>query len=70
MVIVYIALGILSAILGMVVPVIGGLLFLFLDFAVGVIFFAAWLMALIKASKGEFYKLPFVGAFAAKQAGV
>jgi uncharacterized membrane protein len=70
MVIVYIGLGILSGILGMFVPVIGGLLFLFLDFAIGVVFFAAWLMALIKASKGDFYKLPVIGAFAAKQAGV
>jgi len=70
MVIVYIGLGIVSAIVGTVVPVIGGLIFLFLDFAIGVVFFAAWLMALIKASKGDFYKLPIIGAFAAKQAGV
>jgi uncharacterized membrane protein len=66
----FILLGILSAILGMVIPVIGGLIFLALDFAVGVLFFIAWLIAVIKASKGEFFKLPFIGAFAAKQAGV
>lgn len=70
MVAVFIALGILSAIVGTVVPIIGGLIFLFLDFAVGVAFFVAWLLAIIKASKGDYFKLPFIGAFSAKQAGV
>lgn len=70
MVAVFIGLGIISAIVGTVIPVIGGLIFLFLDFAIGVAFFVAWLLAIIKASKGEFYKLPFIGNFAAKQAGV
>ncbi|MGH9586499.1 MAG: DUF4870 domain-containing protein [Acidobacteriaceae bacterium] len=70
MVAIFIALGILSAIVGTVVPIIGGLIFLFLDFAVGVAFFVAWLLAIIKASKGEYFKLPFIGAFSAKQAGV
>jgi uncharacterized membrane protein len=31
-------------------------------------FFIAWLMAIMKASKGEFYKLPIIGDFAMKQA--
>lgn len=70
MVATFIVLAILSAILGIVIPVIGGLLFLFLDFAVGAVFFVAWLMAIIKASKGDYFKLPFIGAFAAKQAAV
>ena len=65
---VYIGLTIVSLVLHFI-PFIG-FLFLFLDFAVGVLFFVAWLVALIKASKGEFFKLPFIGAFAAKQAGV
>ena len=30
--------------------------------------FLAWLMAIIKASKGEWYKLPIIGDFAEKQA--
>lgn len=68
-VVVYIALAIISAILTYILPLIG-FLFLFLYFAVGIVFFVAWLLALIKASKGEFFKLPFIGAFAAKQAGV
>jgi len=66
-VIVYIGLTILSLALHFI-PFIG-ILFLLLDLAVAVVFIAAWLIALIKASKGEFFKLPFIGAFAAKQAG-
>lgn len=45
-------------------------LFMLVDMVVGIAFFAGWLIALIKASKGEFFKLPFIGDFAAKQAGV
>jgi uncharacterized membrane protein len=30
--------------------------------------FIVWLIALMKASKGEWYKLPFIGDFAEKQA--
>jgi uncharacterized membrane protein len=46
-----------------------GLLFLLVDMTVAAAFFIAWLLAIIKASKGEFFKLPFIGDFAAKQAG-
>ena len=67
-VIVYIGLTVVSLALHFI-PFIG-ILFLLLDLAVAVAFIAAWLIALIKASKGEFFKLPFIGAFAAKQAGV
>lgn len=65
---VYIALTILSLVLHFI-PFIG-ILFVLLDLAVAVAFIAAWLVALFKASKGEFFKLPFIGPFAAKQAGV
>lgn len=47
-----------------------GLLFFVVDMLVAVGFFVAWLLALIKASKGEFFKLPFIGDFAEKQASV
>src|SRR6185437_16861249 len=67
-VVVYIGLNVVSLALHFI-PFIG-ILFLLLDLAVAVAFIAAWLIALIKASKGEFFKLPFIGAFAAKQAGV
>jgi uncharacterized membrane protein len=45
-------------------------LFMLVDMVVGIGFFVAWLIALLKASKGEFFKLPLIGDFAAKQAGV
>lgn len=67
-IVVYIGLSIISLVLHFI-PFIG-FLFLFVDMAVAVLFIAAWLIALIKASKGEYFKLLFIGAFAAKQAGV
>jgi uncharacterized membrane protein len=33
------------------------------------ILFVAWLIVLLKALKGERYKLPFIGNLAEKQAG-
>ena len=48
-----------------IIPVIGWLILLLLDVA----FLILWIMVLLKASKGEKYKLPFIGAFAEKQAG-
>ncbi|HZU08321.1 MAG TPA: DUF4870 domain-containing protein [Pseudacidobacterium sp.] len=45
-----------------------GLLFVLVDLGIGVVFFIAWLMAILKASKGEYFKLPVIGEFAAKQA--
>lgn len=49
------------------IPLIG-LLFAFVDLAIGVGFFLLWLFVILKASKGEWYKLPFIGDFAEKQA--
>jgi len=69
LVIVYFSLGILSTVLGAFVPFIG-FLFLFLYSAAGIGFFVFWLLALVMASKGEYFKLPYIGAFAAKLAGV
>lgn len=63
----YVALAILGVVLH-AIPFIG-IIFVLLDMAIGVIFFVAWLIAIIKASKGEYFKLPVIGEFAAKQAG-
>lgn len=41
--------------------------FSLLHLAVSVVIFVAWLMAIIRASKGEFYKLPIIGDFAMNQ---
>jgi len=49
------------------VPLIG-LLFAFVDLAIGLGFFLLWLFVILKASKGEWYKLPVIGDFAMKQA--
>ena len=37
-------------------------------FAFGICLFIMWLLAIMKASKGEWYKLPIIGNFAMKQA--
>ncbi len=49
------------------IPLIG-VLFLFVDFAIGLGFFILWLITILKASKGEWYKIPVIGDFAMKQA--
>jgi uncharacterized membrane protein len=49
------------------IPLIG-LLFLFADLVICLGMFIIWLIAVMKASKGEWYKLPFLGDFAEKQA--
>jgi uncharacterized membrane protein len=63
---VWIATMILSVVLHFI-PLIG-ILFFVLDMLIAVGFFIAWLLAILKASKGEYFKLPVIGEFAAKQA--
>lgn len=49
-----------------VIPILGWIIFF-----VGLpVLFIAWLIALLQALKGNRYKLPIIGAFAEKQAGV
>jgi uncharacterized membrane protein len=47
-----------------------GIWFLFslIHLFVAVVLFIAWLVAILKASKGEYYKLPVIGDFAERQA--
>jgi uncharacterized membrane protein len=47
-----------------VIPIFGWILFL----PVGLAFFILWIFVMIKASKGERYKLPFIGNFAEQSA--
>jgi uncharacterized membrane protein len=47
-----------------VIPIIGWILLL----PVSLAFLALWIFVIIKASKGERYKLPFIGNFAEQQA--
>jgi uncharacterized membrane protein len=71
--VVWCAFWILVAVLSMFLALIPGLrliLFLFplVHLAIFVGVFILWLMAIMKANKGEFYKLPIIGDFAMKQA--
>ena len=64
-VVVWIAVMIVHSILHFI-PLIG-LLFIFVDLAVAAVFFIAWLMCIIKATQGQWFKLPVIGDFALKQ---
>jgi uncharacterized membrane protein len=69
-VVLWVALAMLSIILHFI-PVIGTLasvIGLFLYPLLGLVVFIAWLMAIIKASKGEWFKLPIIGEQALKMA--
>ena len=44
------------------------LLFSLIHLAIGLGLFLVWLFIIVKASKGEWYKLPLIGDFAEKQA--
>ena len=44
------------------------ILFSLLHFALGLGLFCIWIFIILKASKGEFFKLPIVGDFADRQA--
>jgi uncharacterized membrane protein len=63
---VWVATMILSVVLHFI-PLIG-ILFFLVDIVLCVGFFIAWLLCILKASKGEYFKLPLIGEFAAKQA--
>ncbi len=63
---VWIALRIVSAILIHIVSLFA-FLFLLVYLAVFFCFFIAWLMCIIKASQGQWFKLPVIGDFALKQ---
>lgn len=47
------------------IPVIGWIILPFVSLA----FLVVWIIALVKALKGERYQLPIIGKFAAQQAG-
>jgi uncharacterized membrane protein len=44
------------------------LLFSILHMCIALGFFIIWILAILKASKGEWYKIPLIGDFALKQA--
>jgi uncharacterized membrane protein len=71
--VVWFALWLVIFILSMVLALVPGLNLLFflfplLHILLFVGFFIIWLITILKASKGEWFKLPFIGDFAMKQA--
>ncbi len=68
-ILVIIALEILAAIFGAIASVLGIIIGFFIPI-VGLIAFVVWIVCLIKAYQGERWRIPVVGDFAAKKAGV
>jgi uncharacterized membrane protein len=64
-----IALEILAAILGAIASVLGIIIGFFVPI-IGLAAFVIWIVCLIKAYQGERWRIPVVGDFAAKKAGV
>jgi uncharacterized membrane protein len=63
-------LQVIVSILEIMVHFIPGIVLLFslIHLAIGLGLFLVWLFVILKASKGEWYKLPLIGDFAEKQA--
>ena len=68
-ILVIIALEILAAIFGAIASVLGIIIGFFIPI-VGLIAFVVWIVCLIKAYQGERWRIPIVGDFAAKKAGI
>ena len=66
---VIIALEILAAIFGAIASVLGIIIGFFIPI-VGLIAFVVWIVCLIKSYQGERWRIPVVGDFAAKKAGI
>lgn len=64
-----IAVQILSAILGALVSFLGVITGLLIPL-LGLVAFVLWIICLVKAYQGENWKIPYVGDFAAKKAGL
>jgi len=52
-----------------IIPVLGPLLVLLVSTVVGLAAVVIWLVLVVKAFQGEMFQLPFLGDFAARQAG-
>lgn len=68
-IVVLIALQILAALLGYIIGVLGAVVGILIPIvAIGA--FVLWIICLIKAYQGERWKIPYLGDYAAKRAGV
>lgn len=68
-IVVFIAVEILAALLGAIVSFIGVIVGLLVP-VIGLVAFVVWLICLVKAYQGERWKIPYVGDFAEKKAGL
>ena len=66
---VVVALEIMSAILGAIISFLGVIVGLLVP-VVGLVAFILWIVCLVKAYQGERWKIPYLGDFAAKKAGL
>ncbi|MBI1908958.1 MAG: DUF4870 domain-containing protein [Deltaproteobacteria bacterium] len=64
-----IALEIVSALLGAIISFLGVLVGLLVPVA-GLAAFVLWIICLVKAYQGERWKIPYIGDFAARKAGL
>lgn len=68
-IVVLVALQILAAILGYILGVLGAIIGILIPI-VAIAAFVLWIICLIKAYQGERWKIPYIGEFAAKKAGL
>ena len=68
-IVVVLALNILAAIFGAIWSVLGIIVGFFVPI-VGLVAFILWIICLVKAYQGERWRIPYLGDFAAKKAGV
>ena len=68
-IVVIIAIEILAALLGAIVSFLGVIVGLLVP-VLGITAFIVWIICLVKAYQGERWKIPYIGDFAAKKAGV
>lgn len=64
-----IALQILAALLGALANFLGVIIGILVPI-LGIVVFVLWIVAMVKAYQGERWKIPYLGDFAAKKAGI
>jgi uncharacterized membrane protein len=67
-VVTWVALAILSTVVGMVIPILGHILGFVVMMVVWLGFFLLWIVLLLKANQKQSFKLPVIGDMAEKQA--
>jgi len=68
-IVVLIALQVIAAILGWILGVLGAIIGILIP-VVAIAAFILWVICLIKAYQGERWKIPYIGEYAARKAGI